>query len=225
MPITNKPQYGDALIEVDDDGEGIAWMPFQEFLDALVDQVDASEEVGASNAERIGRLELQTFNVLIAADFTDQNPPGLDSPIQITLGPPQENEFVSLAADGTVTFNAHGLYTFRLRLLTGREGNPGEARLFTRFVAAGVQLGASVETILDDAKIRIPNTFSADLYVPAGFAVAFEFFRDSDGVNEGGLRTGTPTTLAWNPSPSAQLVLDRFDIEVAEPEAAIVRFT
>ena len=77
---------------------------------------------------------------------TSQEPTGLDAPLQIELGAAQFTtaDPVSLAADGTVTFNQAGTYRIKVSLAIGRSGGAGVSSIYARAVVNGVQAGQSI---------------------------------------------------------------------------------
>ena len=156
----------------------------------------------------------QTFTVTVeealrAESFDDQNPPGLGAAQQITLGTPQTTAFFDVDAGGNITCLAGDEYTFDIRFGVGREGAAGESQIYLRTLLNGVQSGSSAVVIVDNSRIEVPITFHGVLTLNTNDILTFEMIRDTDGNDSGGLRAGVPD-VAWNPSPSAQIVITRF---------------
>jgi hypothetical protein len=145
--------------------------------------------------------------VLIAFDDTIQEPTTTDDPLQVTFGPAQgaASDAVSLAADGTLTFNEDGFYAFLTTLKFGRQGGAGGvALLFLRALLDDVQVGRPVATEVDNSNIIIPQQFEFALFLSAGTELKVEIYRDSAGQDDGGLFPST-STLGWGISPSARM--------------------
>ena len=156
-----------------------------------------------------GTVTVKFEQVLQAASFDTQQPSATNSPIQINFGPAQTTADITLDANGAVTFLTEDEYNIRLRLLFGRLGNPGNAEMFSRTLLNGVPLGGTVHTILDDSDDVIPATFEGVLDVVANDVLTFEFMRDANGTNAGGLYPASPSLAGWADSPSALITINR----------------
>jgi hypothetical protein len=155
-----------------------------------------------------------TFTVTVeealrAASFVDQDPVGLGTALQVTLGAPQSTPFFSVDANGLITCLQGDEYTFDLNFGIGREGAAGESQIYIRTLVNGVQSGNSAVAIVDNARIEIPISFHGVLTLNTSDVLTIEIARDTDGDNSGGLRAGLPD-IGWNPAPSAQVVITRF---------------
>ena len=160
---------------------------------------------------------------LRAASFVDQDPVGLGTPLQVTLGAPQSTAFFSVDAsltamsmcffsvdaNGAITCLAGDEYTFDLNFGVGREGAAGESQIYLRTLINGVQSGNSAVAIVDNSRIEIPVSFHGVLTLNTSDVLTIEIARDTDVDNSGGLRAGLPD-IGWNPAPSAQVVITRF---------------
>lgn len=139
-----------------------------------------------------------------------QDPVGLDTPLQVEFGAGQITPNVTLAANGTLTFNVPGEYIVTLFLRFGRTTAAGFSTLFSRFLINGVQgLNSNAIKIGDDETI-IPFSTSLNITATAGMTFQFQIMRDSAGINNGGLIRVLPTAVGWNLSPSATLVVNKY---------------
>lgn len=148
--------------------------------------------------------------VMAAFSAGNQNPAALDTPLQVNFGSPQANADVSLAANGTLTFNTDGDYSVTLLVRFGRTALGGNAVILTRFLVNDVQ-GLNTNSIsLPDANSITP--FSVNLFVSAlaGDTFKLQIMRDSSGVNVGGLTALVPVLAGWNISPSATIVVSKY---------------
>ena len=157
-----------------------------------------------------GAVTVVVQNALSADSFVDQDPVGLGTPMRVSFGDAQANEFFSLAADGTLTVLQGDEYTFRVKLTVGREGAGGESQLYTRVMYNGVQAGVSNHAIIDSARLEFPLVLEGVLPLVPGDELWIELARDLDGTDSGGLRAGTPDLVGWTASPSARLTINRF---------------
>lgn len=147
--------------------------------------------------------------VLSSFSSASQNPSAVDTPIQINFGSPQSNTHVSLAANGTLTFNTSGTYAITLFLRFSRTAAGGQAILITRFLINDVQGLNSNGVSLPDATSITPFSTTLLFTVTAGTTFKLQLIRDSSGINNGGLASFTPTLAGWNVVPSATLVVEK----------------
>lgn len=146
----------------------------------------------------------------VAFSAGNQNPAGLDTPLQVNFGSPQISTDVTLAANGTVTFNTDGDYAVTLLVRFGRTALGGNAIILTRFLVNDVQ-GLNTNSIsLPDASSITPFSVTLFLSVIAGTTLKLQIMRDSSGVNVGGLTALVPTLAGWNVSPSATIVVSKY---------------
>lgn len=164
---------------------------------------------GCINGEPYGNAQEQT--ILMGSDFTSQTPTGTDAPLQITFGAAQGtvSDPVMLSAAGALTANKKKKYQVDVSVQYHRDNAGQAAWLFFRVKLNGEQLGDSIFAKLDDANDDLPVLFSSRLKIDADLAVGdvltFEIMRDSQGFNDGGLVSTTPTPGDWSPAPSASL--------------------
>lgn len=147
--------------------------------------------------------------VLRAQSFVTQEPVAVDTPIQVSFGPAQNNGIFDVDALGSLTALQTGQYNARLRLQMGRTGNPGVSIVFMRTLLNGVQIGSSVATALDDADNIVPTTFTGVLSLVVNDIVTVEIYRDSVGNNSGGVFTQVASLAGWVDSPSTSAVFSR----------------
>lgn len=145
-----------------------------------------------------------------ASGAASQAPVAVNTPIQIEYGPLQVTTDATLAADGLLTFNTAGQYAVTLFSRFGRTTAAGSAILFNRILRNGVQtLNSNSITMVDDAAV-IPFSATILMDVAAGDTFSQEIYRDSVGVNNGGLFLTTPTLAGWLNSPSATIVVSKY---------------
>ncbi len=144
--------------------------------------------------------------VLIAESVADQNPVGLDNPLQIEFGSAQNSDAIDLAADGTLTVKEIGVYLIFTTFYYSRASSAGEAHFFIRLLKDGVQQGNAIGIVQTDDDITTPmflsSTVAIEGTVPTDFTV--ECVRDGGGVDSGGLRSIT-STIGWGQTPSARM--------------------
>lgn len=148
--------------------------------------------------------------IMGAFSGSSQNPAALDTPIQVSFGSAQTLTDVSLASNGTVTFNTPGRYLITLFLRFGRIGGAGTSIILNRFLVNNVQGLNSNVCSVDNANITIPFSTTLSMSVNAGDTFKLEIMRDSSGNNSGGLIATIPTLPSWNISPSATIIVSKF---------------
>lgn len=143
--------------------------------------------------------------VLFASEFTDQEPTLIDVPIQVKFGGAQltVNDPVMIDALGNITINEAGHYEVISTFRVGRLGSAGQiSKLYVRGLVNGVGFGNPTSTFIDNPSIVIPELFTLNGFAAAGAVITIEFYRDSDGPNEGGLFAAT-SAIGWGTAPSA----------------------
>lgn len=184
---------------------------------AIEGQVLKSAGLGKTKFERIKYSELlekptvggyvTTFQAYSSAN---QLPTALNTPLQVNFGSPQASTDVSLAANGTITFNTAGNYAVTLFLRFGKDGG-GTSTLISRFLVNGVQgLNSNAVTLVGADASLTPFSTTLGLVVVAGTTLQLQVVRDGSGANSGGLYSMSPTTAGWNIVPSATVVVSKF---------------
>jgi len=219
MPLRNKPDHGDPLVELIEGSEALssARFPFQTFLDELTEAVNDHDAllIAIPSVLANGAVDVDLNTIMLAPSFEDQAPVALDTPIQISFGSPiLDNEYFDLNGFGTFTCKRSGHYSIRLCLTLGREGTPSEAILFARVVVNGFSATTSINAIIDDQRIQIPHTFETNLDLEIGDTVEVELYRDSTGANAGGIYAAVPTLAGWPSSPSALVSISTFSTSI-----------
>ncbi len=143
---------------------------------------------------------------LIAESVADQNPSGLDTPLQVEFGAAQNTEAIDLAADGTLTVKEVGVYLIFSTYYYSRTSSAGEAHFFIRLLKDGVQQGNPLGIVQTDDDITTPIFLSATVAIEGVVPIEYtiECVRDGGGVNSGGLRS-VSSTIGWGQTPSARL--------------------
>lgn len=153
--------------------------------------------------------------IINASSFVDQNPLGLDIPLQIEFGPAVNGptDAVQLDANGLVTINRTDEYDVSFFFEYGRSGAGQVSWLFWRLKVNGVQSGNSVFAKLDGSNDDVPVQFEIARIFNQGDTFAVELMRDSQGNDTGSLMSETPTPVDWSPAPSASIVIRRTVIQ------------
>lgn len=157
-------------------------------------------------------LDLSGTNVLSGFDDNDQEPPGVDMVIPITFGPAQGSSStpVEMLANGSLKINQPGVYITDIVVSIGRIGAAGgESHFWIRVLVNDVQQGRAIHTLVDNASTQIPQQFQLGGNLVAGDIVRAEMYRDSIGVDKGGLYTGV-SSIGWGIAPSTRLNVKRF---------------
>lgn len=148
-----------------------------------------------------------SVEALRAFSFDTQNPTGLDAALQLNFGDVQTTDTFDLAANGDITCLVADEYSIRLRLQMGRIGSPGVAIMFMRALLNGTPLGNSVSTTLDDGNDVIPTTFTGVLDLAVNDVLTVEVYRDSAGIDAGGVVSQAASLVGWADSPSTTVVI------------------
>ena len=165
-------------------------------------------------------LSVNAVPVLVANDFTDQNPAGVDITTQVKFGAAQFTGLdpVMIDAAGTVTFN-EGVTAANLVILVsfGRAGTGGTAEMFLRTVldfGGGDIFSEPVIVKVDSVDVQSLTFIQALIGLPAGTELRVEMVRDPIGVDAGGLLSITPTAAGW-PLANASATITITCIEVS----------
>lgn len=145
-----------------------------------------------------------------ASTAVSQLPSALDTPLKIEFGSGGATVDVTLDSAGKLTFNTDGDYQVTLFLRFGRTAGAGTSVLFNRFLVNGVQGLNSNSLKLPDGDTVVPFSTTLNFSATAGDFLELEIARDSAGINNGGLYRNVPTTLPWNISPTATMVVTKF---------------
>lgn len=171
------------------------------------DVEDANKTKNYTISSILALKQIALTNVLAAVDTTNQEPSGLDSPLQVTFGAAQgtATDPVMLDALGSITFNQGGLYLFNGYANFERQGSSGgiSVTLF-RALINGVQSGPTKGVELSGTGIMFPYELTLPIQVSAGDVLTWEILRDSSGVDAGGLYIHT-NSGPWSNVPSADV--------------------
>lgn len=175
---------------------------------ATVGQVLTSNGDGTTSFATIsvGGYETVVSNYSTAAT---QNPSALDTPLQVEFGTAVSSADVSIATDGTITFNTTGKFLITLFLRFGRTSGAGTAVILNRLVYNGTQLLRTNAVAMTDSAATVPFSATLLLDATAASTLKVEIARDSAGINNGGLTRTNVTTLGWHQSPSASIVVSK----------------
>lgn len=145
--------------------------------------------------------------LLSAASFNDQEPSLVDTALQVEYGAAQGSgsDPVSLAVDGTVTFNEDGFYVITFGVQYGRTTTNLTAIIHFRALINGTQVGNTATAIMPTDASDRPLSITLGAFLNVGDELTTEVIRDSNGVNDGGLLTVSVTASGWTDSPSASI--------------------
>ena len=150
----------------------------------------------------------ESFDVeLNSSSFSTQEPTLVDTVMQITFGSAIVNTNVAIDSNGLITFLTAGKYFVSFDAMYGRTGASGVSTMHYRALINGVQVGATLTGKLDDANTLVPFSGIYFAEVNVNDTLKFEFYRDSAGVNSGGLFTTVTGLAGWADSPSASVVI------------------
>lgn len=145
-----------------------------------------------------------------ASGAANQQPGVVDTPLQIEYGPLQTTTDATLSAAGLLTFNTAGQYAVTLFTRFGRTAGAGTAIVFNRILRNGVQTLNSNSVSMADVAAVIPFSATVLMDVLAGDTFSQEIYRDSAGVNNGGLFQTSPSLGGWLVAPTATIVVSKY---------------
>jgi len=145
--------------------------------------------------------------ILAGKSNINQEPDGLDTPLQVTFGPAinSPSDPVQLLADGSLVFNEAGLYLFNGFGNFERQGSSGGVTVTAfRAYKNGVPFTPPKAVDLSNTGIMVPYELTVPIQCEAGDIITWEIMRDSSGVNSGGLYTHA-LAGGWGIVPSADV--------------------
>lgn len=137
-----------------------------------------------------------------AASYVSQNPAAVDTPIQLSFGAAQATPYISLNALGTFTILQSGVYEIFSAFSMARTAGAGTAYLFSRYVKNGTPYSVPVGAALTDAIANRMFFATFFLNFTAGETFTQEFYRDSLGLNNGGVAPLATTLATWGDAPA-----------------------
>ena len=150
----------------------------------------------------------QVEEVLSTHYDVNQEPSGLDSPLDIVFGPGGTGttaDPVMMAANGTLTFNQAGFYFIEVFLNIERQGSSGNVTVTAfRALVNGTQFTETKAVDLAQTGVMVPYETTIPYQATAGDTMNWEVMRDSSGTDEGGLYTHT-ILGGWSNVPSAEM--------------------
>lgn len=140
-----------------------------------------------------------------------QQPPAVDTEINIAFGGAQANTQVSMSAGGVLTFlpGSEGLWEFVVLLSLRRPTNPSTSRTFFQLYINGVRALNPVAIELTDTATLVPFQFEFTNQIVAGDTYEMRFYNDSVGGDNNAQLVSTPSVLYSN-APSSSLRLLKF---------------
>ena len=169
----------------------------------------------ASDAQRIIRFDGDNTPEIIAPrppeeallshNFTVQEPTSTDSPIKIKFGDAVVNDSISLDALGTITVLETGYYDATITVDIGRAGaSGGVASIFLAAFVNDILFPNPISTRIDTPANVIAQQYRVAAPLDVGDTIHFEIYRDSIGVDQGGLYPET-SSIGWGVSPSTRI--------------------
>lgn len=149
-------------------------------------------------------------------DYTDQNPSGLDNPLQVKFGLAQEpvNGPIHLLADGTVKCMIAGTYNILVDINCSRTGNNQFATIgFYVEENGSIDVPPELLTITSKDDL-IPFKVSASYSMEVGDEVKLFVYRDSNGVDDGGLHAKATSLSTIGDMPSAAVRITKWELSV-----------
>lgn len=153
----------------------------------------------------------------VAFSEIDQEPAGLDTPLQVVFGPAQAAQFIELAADGSITFSNPTIrsFTIEIRLSVGRKGNPQTAFLYVYVSLNGIiHPYPTMVSLFNDDEYKPIHLTTISNY-NEGDTLRFFIVRDSQGKNDGGLYTFDPALAGIESTHSAKISISHNELHVS----------
>ena len=149
---------------------------------------------------------------LVAASFSQQQPTGTDSPLQVEFGAAQGtgSDPVQLSSSGTVTINETRFYSITASFSLSRTTAVGESFLFIRLLINDVQDEEPIAAVMTDDNMTIPLQLNRVGIFTSGTEIKVEVIIDSSGIDNGGLSSFSATAPGWGSSASASLRIETF---------------
>jgi hypothetical protein len=164
---------------------------------------------GSWGAYPIGATAVSS--VFSAASASDQQPVGLDIPLQVEFGAAQSTPDFFLDTAGGLTVNTSGVYLVNFAGRMARTVSAGTATVMIRYLVNGAAQPFTTAQTLESGAFSIPFTSGRTLSLTAGDVLTVEIMRDSSGANDGGLTSFTPVDSSWAPCPSAAIVVSKLE--------------
>lgn len=163
-------------------------------------------------SELTGRPTFTGYSRVLASSsaVATQAPTAVNTPINIEFGAAVNTSDASLNSVGQLTFNTAGQYQVTVFYRFGRTSATGSSILFSRALINGSQTLNSNSIMMDNANTIIPFAVTLNVSATAGMTMVHQLYRDSAGVNNGGLISQNPSLAGWNISPTATIVVDKF---------------
>lgn len=163
-------------------------------------------------SEVTGKPSAQGYRQVLTGRSTaaSQSPTATNTALQVEFGTAQALTDVTLDATGVLTFLTAGDYEVVTFLRFGRTTATGQAILFNRVLLTGVQYLNSNSIMLDSANTIIPFSSTIKIQATAGMTYQMQIYRDSAGINNGGLTQQNPSLSGWASSPTATIVVNKF---------------
>lgn len=139
-----------------------------------------------------------------------QNPSAVNTTLQIEFGAGATTANVTLAVNGTLTFNVAGEYQITTTLNFSRTAGAGQSVMFSRILINGTIASNTNAIVLDNGVTTVPVSNTYNVTATPGMTLQLQIYRDSAGINNGGLSQVTPTLAGWTPFPSATLLVDKY---------------
>jgi hypothetical protein len=173
--------------------------------DADDSNITKNYQINGIKAYVLSGLGVDLTLVLSGQENTNQEPTGLDIPLQVKFGAAQGSPStpVQLFANGDIKFNQAGLYLFNGYASFERQGSSGGTAVIAfRALINGIQISPSKMVEIATVGVSTPYELTIPLEVNAGDILTWQIMRDSSGVDRGGLYAHT-LLGGWSNVPSS----------------------
>lgn len=152
------------------------------------------------------------YNRILIGSSTaaSQLPSATNTPQKVEFGAAQSVTGCSLAVDGTLSFVTTGEFIVVASLTFGRAALTGVGKLVSRTMVNGAQDGPSKLVSLPDENAVHNLHIIRPIAVAGSGSFYVEFYRDSSGVNIGGLYKTTPAVAGWSDVSSASIQVYKY---------------
>lgn len=184
---------------------------------ATTDQVLTSNGNGTTRFADLPVVNLVQADGIETFSTVAQEMTALGETLKIAFNGTDENSpggSISVATDGTVTFNETGVYSLELSLSCSRTTNAGVTTLILNSEYNGAISQTSRAITLDsaDESLSLGANFNGVFTANAGDTVNFNLLRNTNGGGNAGLYPIVVADVNFNDVPSAHLRLGKFEV-------------
>lgn len=145
--------------------------------------------------------------ILFGTSFSTQQPPGIDTPLQVEYGAAvgTNADPAQLLATGELQINVTGTYTIIALYQFVRATSSGESLTFLRGLINGIQVGNPVAIREDDDNSTTAQQLQLTFAANGGDVFTTEIYNDSALANNDMQLRPETSAIGWGQSPSASL--------------------